>query len=93
MTLKDRLRTKLGPPKVYPPDIQPMMQSLLRILADIDHRYGEDCEALGRSRIPEASRQGALDTLTRCHRERRAVYLREISILEDRIRRMERAQG
>jgi hypothetical protein len=92
MTPQDRLPPRLEPPKIYPPDILPMMRSLLRILADLDHEYGGECEALGRSRIPEAAKQGALETLRQCHRERRAVYLREMSILESRIRQMERIE-
>ena len=75
------------PTGTYSPDILPLMQSLLRVLADIDFEYQKDRETILKSAIEEPFKQRAIATLAKRHQERRAPYLREIDKLERRIQR------
>jgi hypothetical protein len=75
------------PTPTYSPDILPLMQSLLRTLADIDFEFQKDLETVAKSSIEEPLKQRAIATLKRRHQERRAPYLREISTVEQQMKR------
>lgn len=82
----ERLASGLNqqPAKTYSPDILPLMQSLLRTLADIDFEFQRDLETVTKSSIEEPLKQRAIATLKKRHHERRAPYLRGIRMLEER---------
>jgi hypothetical protein len=75
------------PAETYSPDILPLMQSLLRTLADIDFEFQRDRETILASAIEDPLRERALATLRACHHERRAPYVRDIHKLERQIQR------
>jgi hypothetical protein len=70
------------PAVAYSPEILPLMQSLLRALADIDFNFERDLETVATSAIDEPLKQKAVTTLKQSHQERRAPYLREIASLQ-----------
>jgi len=71
----------------YSPNILPMMQSLLKTLADIDFQFRRDLETIENGTIDEPLKHRAIANLTERHRERRAPYLLEISRLEEQMKR------
>lgn len=71
----------------YSPDILPLMQSLLRTLADIDFEFERDRETILKSAVEEPLKQRAIATLNKRHHERRAPYVRELDELERQIQR------
>ena len=85
MTFEIRPPLEAPPAKVYPPEILPLMQSLLSSLARIDQEYEEERDALRRSTLDELAKQRAMSVLAQRHRQRREPYVREIHTLEDRI--------
>lgn len=69
----------------YSPSILPLMQSLLRTLADIDFEFEGDRETILKSAVEEPLKQNAIARLEQCHQERRAPYLREITMLQKHV--------
>lgn len=82
---RTRLQQK---PLAYSPDILPLLQSLLRTLADIDFEFERDLELIANSTIDETLKQKAVSTLRQRHEERRTPYLREIAALQGQIEAM-----
>jgi hypothetical protein len=72
-------------PRAYSPALQPLYQSLLTTLANMDLEHEHDRATLGRSIADEAVRLRALERLRERHRERRTPYLHQLAILQDRI--------
>jgi hypothetical protein len=73
-------------PRMYSPDLQPRLQSLLSILADIDFAYEEECARI-RRRIKNLNlRILLLERRRQRHRERREPYLEQLALLQERIR-------
>lgn len=72
--------------RVYSPDILPLMQALLRTLADTDFQFQRDLETIRKSDIDEPLKLSAIAALKLRHHERRAPYLLEINRLEDQIK-------
>lgn len=75
------------PTGTYSPDILPLMQSLLRVLADIDFEFQKDRETILKSAIEEPLKRRAIATLAKRHHERRDPYLKEIGKLERQVQR------
>ena len=73
---------------MYSPTIQPLLQSLLVTLADIDFAYESDLETIKNSAIDDALKQMAIDKLQQQHQERRTPYVRQLAALQERIRAM-----
>lgn len=73
---------------IYAPDILPLMQSLLRTLADIDFEFSKDLETVQQSAVDEPVKHRTIATLKMRHQERRAPYVRDIAMLETQIQRM-----
>lgn len=73
------------PPGTYSPDILPLLQSLLRALADIDVEFQKDRETILKSPNDEPIKQRSIATLAKRHQQRRALYLRKIDKLERQI--------
>jgi hypothetical protein len=75
-------------PRLYSPDLQPLIQSLLSTLADIDFAYESDIDVVQNSTTDEVLKRKVLGKLHEQHCERREPYLRQLAALEDRIRKL-----
>jgi hypothetical protein len=73
-------------PRVYPPDLQPLLQSILAALADIDSVHESEVTIVRDSDADEWLKQSVIRRLEERHRERRAPYLRQLEAMEERIR-------
>lgn len=72
-------------PKIYSPTYQPLLQSLLATLADIDFDYEKEREKL-RTAAPDTSLElRALERLKARHRERREPYIQQLAVLQERM--------
>ena len=72
-------------PKIYSPSFQPLLQSLLATLADIDFDYEKEREKLSRISPDTVSGTRALERLKARHRERREPYIRQLAALQQRM--------
>jgi hypothetical protein len=72
--------------RVYPPDLQPLLQSILAALADIDSVHESEVKIVRDSDADEWLKQSVIRRLEERHRERRAPYVRQIVAMEERIR-------
>jgi hypothetical protein len=88
MTIKFERSTDAEEPRVYSPDIQSLLQFLLSTLADIDFAYESDLDVVQNSTTDEVLKRKVLGKLQQQHRERREPYLRQLSVLEERIRKV-----
>ncbi|ANY84021.1 hypothetical protein BB934_37800 (plasmid) [Microvirga ossetica] len=73
-------------PPTYPPELQPLRQTLLATLASIDSAHEGDVETVRNSTVDEWLKQDVIRRLEEGHRERRVPYLRQIEELESCIR-------
>ncbi|QRM34378.1 hypothetical protein [Microvirga sp. VF16] len=81
------VRPALGnTPRVYPPDLQPLLQSILAALADIDFVHESEVAIVRDSDADEWLKQTVIRRLEERHRERRAPYVRQLAAVEERIR-------
>ncbi|WP_147023461.1 hypothetical protein [Microvirga aerophila] len=80
-------RRQSAPPRMYSPALQPLFQSLLSTLADLNLAYDRDREKLSESMKDANLRTRALEKLKQQHHERREPYLQQLAILQDRIQR------
>jgi hypothetical protein len=71
---------------MYPAELQPLLQSLLATLADIDFAHQSDIEAVRASSAEEWLKQATIRNLQQRHRERREPYVRQLEALQARIR-------
>jgi hypothetical protein len=63
-----------------------LLQGLLSTLADIDFAYENDLETVRTSAADEAVKQTVINKLQQQHCERRAPYVRQLAVLEKRMR-------
>jgi hypothetical protein len=75
-------------PRMYSPELQPLLQSLLGTLADIDFEYERECDHLNCRTMDMNLKIRLLEKLKQHHRQRREPYLQQLAILQERIRRM-----
>ncbi|UVF18064.1 hypothetical protein HPT29_016260 [Microvirga terrae] len=69
---------------MYSPSFQPLLQSLLATLADLDFDYEQEREKLNTS--PDANiKIRALEKLKARHYERRQPYIQQLAILQKRM--------
>jgi len=86
-TLGPASRSALGnAPRVYPTDLQPLLQSLLAALADLDFVHASEVALIRDSDADERLKQTVIRRLDERHRERRAPYIRQLEAVEERIR-------
>jgi hypothetical protein len=70
---------------MHSPTLQPLLQSLLATLADIDFDYEQEREKLS-STSPDANiKIRALEKLKARHYERRQPYIQQLSVLQQRM--------
>jgi hypothetical protein len=73
-------------PRVYPPDLQPLLQSLLAALADIDLVHESEVAIVRDSDADEWLKRSVIRRLEERHRERRVPVVRQLEAVEERIR-------
>jgi hypothetical protein len=82
---KDEFNNGGRSPRIYSPAFQPLLQSLLATLADLDFHYEQEREKLS-SMSPDTNvRSHALKKLKNRHRERREPYIQQLTILQKRM--------
>ncbi|MBD2749048.1 hypothetical protein IC232_20375 [Microvirga sp. BT688] len=82
---KDEFNNRALHPRIYSPAYQPLLQSLLATLADLDFDYEQEREKLS-STSPDATiKDRALEKLKNRHRERREPYIQQLAILQKRM--------
>ncbi len=69
---------------VYLPHIQPLMQDLLRTLANIDFEHEVELEKLDASAVDPAFKRQIRERLKERHRERRDPYVQHLAELQAR---------
>ena len=72
-------------PRIYSPSYQPLMQTLLATLADLDFDYEKERERLSSASPDTNIKIRALEKLKTRHRERREPYIQQLAILQQRI--------
>jgi hypothetical protein len=72
-------------PRMYSPDLQPLLQSLLGTLADIDFEYERERDHISSHTMDMNLKIRLLEKLKQHHRERREPYLQQLAILHERI--------
>jgi len=70
---------------MYSPTLQPLLQSLLSTLADIDFDYEQEREKLSSNAPNTNIKIRALEKLKARHRERREPYIQQLAILQRRM--------
>ena len=71
--------------RIYSPATQPLLQSLLSTLADIDFEYEQQKEKVARSSTDLNLRIRVLERLKAQHQERRTPYIQQLAILQERM--------
>lgn len=75
-------------PRMYSPEVGPLLQALLATLADIDFAHQSDIETVRNSSAEDWLKQATIRRLQQRHRERREPYARRLETLQQRIRAM-----
>ena len=75
----------MGQPKMYSPELQPLLQSLLATLADIDFEHERERDMINSRTMDTNLKIRLLEKLRRHHRERREPYIQQLAILQKRI--------
>lgn len=73
-------------PRTYSPELQPLLQSLLAALTDIDFAHESDIETVRTSSAEDWLKQATIRKLQQRHREQREPYVRRLEALQERIR-------
>jgi hypothetical protein len=72
-----------SPPRMYSPDLQPLLQSLLATLTDIDFAYEREREVLSTD-LPEGrAKVRVLRMLEERHRAQRQPYLHQLATVHE----------
>ncbi|WP_162820357.1 hypothetical protein [Microvirga calopogonii] len=72
-------------PRIYPSSVQPLLQSLLATLADIDFDYEQERQKLSNTSPDTNLKIRALERLKARHYERRQPYIQQLAILQKRM--------
>jgi hypothetical protein len=67
-----------SPLQVYLPYLEPLMQSLLATLADIDFEYEHELAKIDESAADESVKRRMRDRLVKEHQERREPYVQQL---------------
>ena len=73
-------------PRMYSPDLQPLLQSLLGTWADIDFEYERERDTIKCRAMDMTLKVRMREKLKKHHHERREPYLQQLAILHERIR-------
>ena len=72
-------------PKMYSPDLQPLLQTLLGTLADIDFEYERERDNISTGTADPKLKIHLLEKLRQHHRQRREPYIHQLAVLQERI--------
>lgn len=72
-------------PRMYSPATQPLLQSLLSTLADIDFEYEQAKQKISKSSPDLNLRIRVLEKLKAQHHERRTPYIQQLAVLQERM--------
>ena len=75
----------LNQPQMYSPATQPLLQSLLSTLADIDFEYEQARDKVSKNSPDLNLRIRVLEKLKAQHQERRTPYIQQLAILQERM--------
>ena len=78
----------LAAPAIYPAGLQPLFQSLLSTLANMDLEYQGEREKLSKDAGNANLQRYLLQKLTARHNEWREPYVRQLAVLQERVRTM-----
>jgi hypothetical protein len=73
------------PPRIYSAALQPLMQSLMSTLANMDFEYERERESLDVDPRDGGLKRRMLQKLQDRHQERRRPYVEQLIVLQDRI--------
>jgi hypothetical protein len=73
-------------PRMYSSDLQPLLQSLLATLADIDFEHERERDNINCRAMDMNLKIRLLEKLKQHHHQRREPYLQQLAILQERIR-------
>ncbi|MBB3018450.1 hypothetical protein FHR70_001504 [Microvirga lupini] len=82
---KDEFSNGAHQSRIYSPTFQPLLQSLLATLADLDFDYEKEREKLSNTSPDTNIKIRALEKLKTRHRERREPYIQQLAILQKRM--------
>jgi hypothetical protein len=86
---KDQLRRDAPEddrPPTMPDELQPAMQSVLAILADIDFAHEREVEKVNNSGLDDVFKSSLIAKLDHVHQQRRKPYAQELVRLQHRFR-------
>ncbi len=72
-------------PRMYSPNLQPLLQSLLSAVADMDFEYECEREKLSGRPLSRDEKIRRLETLRAQHQIRREPYVRQLAVLQKRM--------
>jgi hypothetical protein len=79
--------------RIYPAELQPLLQSLFSTLADIDYAHDCDVERLEKGAGDSLLKEQTKAKLDEEHRQRREPYVQQIALLEAEFRAKVGARG
>lgn len=79
----------LHPPRIYSPNLQPLIQSILSTLANIDYEYEAEKNKISTRTADINLKIKVLEKLKARHHERREPYIVQLSILQKGMLRTE----
>ncbi|SCX90578.1 hypothetical protein [Microvirga guangxiensis] len=82
---KDNSQTEQHSPKMYSPTLQPLLQSLLSTLADIDFEYEQAKDKVSKNSPDTNLKIKVLEKLRAQHHERRMPYIQQLAVLQERM--------
>lgn len=81
----DKVSDAKNKPGMYSPDTQPLLQSLLSTLANIDFEYEQAKDKISKSSPDLNLRIKVLEKLKAQHQERRMPYIQHLAALQERM--------
>jgi tryptophanyl-tRNA synthetase len=81
-----RSAQQVAQPRMYSSELQPLLQSLLATLADIDFEHERERDNINGRAMDINLKRRLLEKLKQHHRQRREPYLQQLAILQERIR-------
>jgi hypothetical protein len=80
-------------PRMYPPELQPMIQDTLHTLANIDFEHETDVTRLIESSMSPALKASVMQKLVARHRERREPYVQLLTSLRMQVAQVTRSMA
>ena len=80
-------------PRMYPPELQPMIQDTLHTLANIDFEHETDVARLIESSMSPALKANVMQKLVARHRERREPYVQLLTSLRAQVTQVTRSMA